>query len=520
MLSPPRPAGPPYPTESGEVTPPRATVAPLGARGTRGAWAALRAPEGTAVIPTAWRTWRRLYAIGLLGADVAAAALALVCTYAIRPTTAGNLLTVLHWTMPYREVGGFVLLAWLVALALDGAYRPHDGTSGFRDYQIAVVSALRLMAIVAVVAFALRAPLSRALVVAYFPLLMGWSLLTRWSARKLHGTLRARAGGVNRLVVAGDAAAVRKFSERLAHSAGHGFFVAAWCITEGPGECEDALVRGGPDDVVAVAEALGADSVAIVGHPSFSATSLQQVAWQLERSAIDLLVAPDMVDLAGPRIRFAPITGLPLLHVDEARIGGHRRWVKTAFERAVALPLTLLALPLIGALALVVLVRSGRPVFYRQRRVGLAGREFDMLKFRTMVPDADQRLAALLAENEHDGALFKIRDDPRVTPIGRVLRRHSLDELPQLFNVLKGDMVLVGPRPCLPREVEQFNEAARRRFLARPGMTGLWQVSGRSDLPWEEAVRLDLYYVENWSPVLDLMILYRTLRVVLRGTGY
>lgn len=466
-----------------------------------------------------WRVWRPLYVVGLLVADVTAAGLAIVCTYLVRPTSAHHRLAVLRFSMSYRELGLVVLVAWLATLAASGAYRPHYPTPGLRDYRLPVTTALRLMGVVAVVAFALRAPVSRAFVVVFFPCLLGWSLVMRWCVRKLHGRLRAHGRALNRLVIAGDATAVVKFVAHL-RRANPGFLIAGLCVPHALALGRDAeLWRGTPDDAVRVAAEVGADSVAVVGHPSFSETSLQQVAWQLERVDVDLLVAPDVVELAGPRVHFAPVTGVPLLRIDEARISGGRRFVKTVYERLLALPVTLLALPLLGLGALVVLIGSGRPVFYRQRRVGLSGREFDMLKFRTMVPDADERLVALLAANEHDGLLFKIRDDPRVTRVGRFLRRFSLDELPQLINVLKGDMVLIGPRPCLPREAAQFGEAAQRRFLARPGMTGLWQVSGRSDLGWEDGVRLDLYYVENWSPLLDLMILYRTLRVVVTGHG-
>jgi lipopolysaccharide/colanic/teichoic acid biosynthesis glycosyltransferase len=178
-----------------------------------------------------------------------------------------------------------------------------------------------------------------------------------------------------------------------------------------------------------------------------------------------------------------------------------------------------LASPLLLIIAIAVLIDSGRPIFYRQKRIGFGGEEFEMVKFRSMVQDADAMLPELLAKNDHDGALFKLRDDPRVTRIGRFLRKYSLDELAQLINVVKGDMLLIGPRPCLRSETEGFGEAARRRFLARPGMTGLWQVSGRSDIPWEEAVRLDLYYVENWSLMMDLMIVWRTFAVVGGGRG-
>ena len=196
-----------------------------------------------------------------------------------------------------------------------------------------------------------------------------------------------------------------------------------------------------------------------------------------------------------------------------------RRTVAAAY-RIAAVPVTVAVLPVMLVIALAVLITSGRPILYRQQRVGRQQRPFDILKFRTMVPDAESRRVHLSGSNEHDGVLFKIRDDPRVTRLGRWLRKYSLDELPQLFNVLNGDMVFVGPRPVLPEEAARFGPAEQRRFLTKPGMTGIWQVSGRSNIPWAEAVALDLYYVENWSPLLDLSILVKTIWVVLAGTGY
>jgi lipopolysaccharide/colanic/teichoic acid biosynthesis glycosyltransferase len=189
------------------------------------------------------------------------------------------------------------------------------------------------------------------------------------------------------------------------------------------------------------------------------------------------------------------------------------------YERVLAVMLLIVSSPLLLVISLAILIESGRPIFYRQRRVGFAGKEFSMLKFRSMVQNADQLRGGLEDSNNYNGALFKVKDDPRVTKVGKFLRRHSLDELPQLLNVAKGEMLLVGPRPCLVNEAEKFDRAAQRRFLARPGLTGLWQVSGRSDLKWDEAVKLDLYYVENWSVLLDLLIVWRTIRVVFGGSG-
>jgi exopolysaccharide biosynthesis polyprenyl glycosylphosphotransferase len=201
-----------------------------------------------------------------------------------------------------------------------------------------------------------------------------------------------------------------------------------------------------------------------------------------------------------------------------AAVAGFGGAVKTVLDGVGALLLLLLLSPLM--LALVVAVRrDGGPAFFRQTRVGLDGREFRMVKFRSMVVDAEARLAQLAAADEADGPLFKLRHDPRTTRVGAVLRKYSLDELPQLFNVLTGSMSLVGPRPPLPREVATYGPMERGRLAVRPGLTGLWQVSGRSDLSWDDSIRLDLRYVEGWSLALDLMILLRTVRTVLEGRG-
>jgi exopolysaccharide biosynthesis polyprenyl glycosylphosphotransferase len=193
--------------------------------------------------------------------------------------------------------------------------------------------------------------------------------------------------------------------------------------------------------------------------------------------------------------------------------------VKGAVDRCIAALAIVLLAPVLAAIAMAVRLTSDGPALYRQERVGANGRTFTMLKFRSMVVDADRRLADLQGENISDGLLFKLRNDPRVTPVGRWLRRLSLDELPQLFNVIGGSMSLVGPRPPLPAEVARYEGSVSRRLLVKPGLTGLWQISGRSDLPWEEAVRLDLRYVENWSLTLDALILCRTTSAVLFSRG-
>ena len=247
-----------------------------------------------------------------------------------------------------------------------------------------------------------------------------------------------------------------------------------------------------------------------------AAQYLRQLSWQLEGTGIELLVAPGLIEVAGPRLHIRPFEGLPLLSVEQPRFEGWRAGDQGRRRPRPSPRWRLLLLaPVLLGIALAVRLTSPGPVLYRQERVGLNGRSFTMLKFRSMVVDADRRLEDLRDDNISDGLLFKMRDDPRVTPVGRWLRRLSLDELPQLLNVLGGSMSLVGPRPPLPGEVARYDTSVSRRLLVKPGLTGLWQISGRSDLSWEESVRLDLRYVENWSLAMDLLILWKTGRAVL-----
>jgi exopolysaccharide biosynthesis polyprenyl glycosylphosphotransferase len=247
---------------------------------------------------------------------------------------------------------------------------------------------------------------------------------------------------------------------------------------------------------------------------------IRELSWGLDGGRQHLIVAPSLTDIGGPRIHTRPVAGLPLIHVEMPRYEGRKLFTKRGFDIAGSAVLLLVLSPVLLVLAVVVALTSPGPVLYRQERIGLNGNPFHMLKFRSMKEDADAELAGLLAAQGRDNEpLFKVQNDPRVTPIGRVLRKHSLDEFPQLLNVLRGDMSLVGPRPQRDGEVALYDDAARRRLLLKPGMSGLWQIGGRSTLSWEDSIRLDLYYVENWSIVGDLVILWRTLKAVLAPGG-
>ncbi|MFF2775517.1 sugar transferase [Streptomyces sp. NPDC058052] len=302
-----------------------------------------------------------------------------------------------------------------------------------------------------------------------------------------------------------------------------GWRVDAVCTTDGHGPDGDQVdgvpVVGPLTDVSNHVRRDGYRVVAVTPDPHWSPDRLRRLAWNLEGSDAEMVVAPVLMEVAGPRLHVDAVLGIPLLRVSMPAFTGGRRAVKEVVDRLGAAVLLVLFAPLMALVALLVLADSRGGAFYRQRRVGKDGREFTILKYRTMVAGADRARAGLAGRNEGAGPLFKLRRDPRVTRVGAVLRRYSIDELPQLFNVLAGSMSLVGPRPPLPEESAAYGPDIRRRLLVKPGLTGLWQISGRSDLSWEETVRLDLRYVEDWSLALDTVILWKTLRAVLHGQG-
>jgi exopolysaccharide biosynthesis polyprenyl glycosylphosphotransferase len=273
------------------------------------------------------------------------------------------------------------------------------------------------------------------------------------------------------------------------------------------------------DDLAATSKRTRTRAVIVAGDLPGGSATIRRLGWDLENSQTELILVSRLTDVAGPRIHLRPINGLPMVHVDLPQYSGFAHAMKRLFDVVVAGTAVVLLGPLFAAIAVGVRLSSDGPVLFRQERVGAHGGRFTMLKFRSMVTDAEARLRELQDRNEGNGVLFKLHDDPRVTPFGRTLRRYSLDELPQLWNVVIGDMSLVGPRPPLPSEVERYEEDVNRRLLTKPGITGLWQVSGRSNLSWDESVKIDLYYVENWSITGDLVILLKTVRAVVGSNG-
>lgn len=321
----------------------------------------------------------------------------------------------------------------------------------------------------------------------------------------------------HRIVLAGRPRDVREALAELGTSTTHE--VVAACLTRAPKSTMDVPAYVGLESSSGVAHEHQADAVVVLPGARMTSSALRRLHWALAAMGSELCVGTGLLDVAPDRTRMLSTAGLHLVHVAPAPLRGARRTVKDVVERCGAALALALLLPALAVVGVVIRVDSRGPALYRQTRVGRDGRHFTMVKFRSMSTDADRERSQLLDHNEADGVLFKMHSDPRVTRVGAWLRRWSIDEVPQLWNVLRGDMALVGPRPALPEEVARYDVDPTRRLVVKPGLTGLWQVSGRSDLSWAESVRLDVRYVDNWSLRLDLHILLRTAKAVLGHHG-
>ncbi|NYH43022.1 exopolysaccharide biosynthesis polyprenyl glycosylphosphotransferase [Micromonospora jinlongensis] len=427
--------------------------------------------------------------------------------------------------VPYVLVAPGLVLAWLISLKFLGCYDDRVIGYGADEYRRVSSASLRLAGAIAIVGYIADFGVSRGFLGISFAVGTVGLEVARFAARKrLHRARSLGAGWSRKVLVVGDTAHVLELVHTLRREPYAGYQVVGACIPDAllapvAQRLGDVPVVGSFRGIPEAATAIGADTVAVTASGELTAARLRRLGWQLEGTGVDLVVAPALTDVAGPRIHTRPVAGLPLIHVEAPEFRGARKLVKGLVDRSVSSLALALLLPLIAFIALAIKVDSRGPVLFRQVRVGRGGQEFGVFKFRTMVVNADAMLAELTARNETDGLMFKMRQDPRVTRVGRVLRKWSLDELPQLVNVLLGQMSMVGPRPPLPSEVARYDGDVARRLLVKPGMTGLWQVSGRSDLSWEDGIRLDLYYVENWSLAADLTILWKTFGAVLNGRG-
>jgi exopolysaccharide biosynthesis polyprenyl glycosylphosphotransferase len=430
----------------------------------------------------------------------------------------------------YFTISALIIVGWVTVLTIFGSRQAKVVGGGSQEYRLVATATIWLFGLVAIVAYLLQIQLARGYILIAFPVGLFTLLFVRWLSRQWLRQERARGLYSSKVLLVGSIPSTTTVAQALLKNTDFGYVVMGACVSGVPAVGESGKtpclpgtnipILGGIPDAQSAMEAVGADTLIVTSADLLTPEEVRRLSWNLEPLRHNLIVAPSLMDVGGPRIHVRPVAGLPLLHIDSPVFEGRQKFAKRFFDIAVSSVLLVLLTPLMLVVALIVRFSSRGPVFYRQERIGLNQKPFHVWKFRTMVVDADDQLADLLRSQEQgDVPFFKVQADPRIMPAGRFLRRYSLDELPQIFNVLLGDMSLVGPRPQRDMEVALYDDSARRRLLVQPGMTGLWQVSGRSNLTWEESIRLDLYYVENWSVMGDIILMWRTLRTVILHTG-
>lgn len=433
----------------------------------------------------------------------------------------------LAWPLPYdigySAVSLALALGWLALLHGYGTRAPQVIGTGSEEFRRLVSASLRLFGVLAILALLFRIEFARGYLAIALPAGLFGLIVGRLAWRRQLRSLRAEGRCHTAVLVVGSPEAAHAMATAFTDDPASGYRVVGVCVPTGSGERVETLggasVLGDDRSVLDAVRRSGAGSVAVAATDHLGPAELRRMAWELDPLGVDLIVAPGVVDIAGVRLNHRLVAGMPMLHIDRPRYGRAKSTRKALFDFCFAAMVVLLSAPVLLAIALAVKLSSPGPVFYLSERIGRDGVPFRMIKFRSMRPDADTAVDELIAEHGGNPVFFKVKDDPRVTPVGRFLRKYSLDELPQFFNVLRGEMSVVGPRPQVQREVDTYDGEMRRRLLVKPGLTGLWQVSGRSDLSPEDSVRLDLSYVENWSMVLDVALIARTIGVVTRGEG-
>ncbi|MDR6987275.1 exopolysaccharide biosynthesis polyprenyl glycosylphosphotransferase [Paenarthrobacter nitroguajacolicus] len=482
-----------------------------------------RRPRAKAPLKDRW-TWTRYLTNSLRLADTALVAGAVLAGLVVNtndmvladgsPEQARHLL-----------LGVILGVVWLAALEVYRTRDPKVLGVGPEEYKRVLSASFRVFGFLGIVAVVFRLEAVSSFVLVSLP--VGLVALTgsRWGFRRWLSHEKARGRCLSRAIVVGEPQDVRYVIKQINRKSGAAYDILGACLPgarRGTVLAVDHLRVPVLSSIYGVAHTVrttGANAVIVAGPVPGGNQFIQELGWQLEENAAELVLAATLTNVAGPRIHWRPVEGLPLMHVDIPHYSGGKHTLKRLMDIVVSAVALLVLAPVLLILAAIVRADSPGPVLFKQERIGKQGSTFQMLKFRSMVVDAEANLEALSSQDEGAGVLFKIRGDPRVTRCGRWMRKYSLDELPQFWNVLTGTMSLVGPRPPLSREVSGYERHTHRRLLIKPGITGLWQINGRSDLPWDEAVRLDLYYVENWSIAGDLMIMWRTFRAMTRPSG-
>lgn len=474
--------------------------------------------------PISGVAWARAYGIRLRITDTAVITLAATVAYVARFGFANLAAVSLPSGQRYAYISLLVVVSWSISLT---AFRTRDHRIfgvGAGEYRRVVNASTTVFGLVAILFLVAEVDTARWFFTVAAPVGIVGLLISRWIWRKWLISQRKFGHYLARVVVVGTRTDVEKVVRQIEKNSGAAYTVIGAVIDDQEAESDSATLRNlsvmrGLGRVAEYASSLGADGVVVAGQPAGGSDFIHDLAWELEGKTVELILATSLANVAGPRIHFRPVDGLPLLHVEIPQFEGGKHLLKRALDVVVSATALIVLSPLFLVLSVIIKADSSGKAFFSQERVGRGGHTFSIFKFRSMVATAPDQLAELMSKNEGSGLLFKMKNDPRVTRIGKTLRKYSLDEFPQLWNVLVGDMSLVGPRPPLPQEVDGYEDHVRRRLYIKPGLTGMWQINGRSALSWEESVRLDLYYVENWSVVGDLMIMWRTVRVLINPVG-
>jgi len=425
----------------------------------------------------------------------------------------------------YGFLSVVIAVAWLLAL---GIYRSRDARVvgiGSDEYRRVISASVALLGVMAMLFVVFKIDITRGYFALAVPLGMGGLIASRWSLRQWLTRQRAFGHYLSRVIVLGKHKDVRYVVNQIQKKSGAAYEVVGAALPASDGRLSVVVgatavpVVSDTHSVVDAVRQYDADAVIVAGQVRGGSKFVQELGWKLEESGTELVLATGLTNVAGPRIHSRPVEGLPLMHVELPQYAGAKHVLKRLLDIVLSAVALLVLLPVFLALAILIRRDSAGPVIFRQERIGRAGKKFLMYKFRSMVQSAEDDLAQLLERNEGAGVLFKMENDPRVTRIGQWMRRYSLDELPQFWNVLLGDMSLVGPRPPLQREVDAYKSRVHRRLYIKPGLTGMWQINGRSKLNWQDSVRLDLYYVENWSLAGDIIILWRTAKMLRNPVG-
>lgn len=467
------------------------------------AGAAQAAPESDAFLPVALRAF-------LLDAAILGAAMSL---YVWGMVAAGQLSDRLEAAL----YGAALVVWWLLLLLLRGAYEFRHLGVGSEEFKRVVTATVTLLGMVSIVAYVGRPQPPLRLVLPSLLIGLLLLLLGRWLLRTWLGRQRLAGRFQQSTLIVGDRLRAAELEERLANDPVAGFRAVGTVQPPRLGP-DDDLVDRWLDEVMDWVHRHHVHAVAVAESTAVEPDLLRRLAWRLEGPRIDLLVSPVLSDVAGPRVSVRPAAGLPLLHLDEPSLTGPKRALKRGLDLLVAIPGLVLLAPLFLLIAVAIKLDSLGRVLYVSDRVGRSGEVFRCVKFRSMIVGAETLREAVIGDPDDD-VHERYRADPRVTRVGAVLRRWSLDELPQLVNVVGGSMSVVGPRPMLPDELTLLGDADHRRHLTKPGLTGLWQVSGRKEVSWEDRMRMDLHYIEHWSIALDLIIILKTVKAVLTGQG-